>query len=163
MIWVDFLIIGVLALSALVGFARGLIREVLSLVIWIGAGLIAWTYFRELAVVLEPWISSSSVRMGVAFLVLVFAVLVSGAIFGHVLTRLVQKTGLSGTDRMMGAVFGVLRGALLVAMLVFLGALTPLPDDPWWQNSALIGRFQSLADRVLGELPAGVVDKLKAL
>lgn len=163
MIWVDYVIISIVGLSALIGFARGLIREVLSLGIWIGAALVAWTYYKPLSVILEPWISISSVRFGAAFLVLVFIVLILGAIFGHLLTVLVEKTGLTGTDRLMGVVFGGARGALLVAMLVFLGALTPLPDDPWWQESALIGRFQVLAERVLGELPPRVADKLKSL
>lgn len=161
--WVDLVIIGTVGLSALVGFARGLIREVLSVGIWAAAGLVAWVYYKPLANYLEPWISTSSVRLGAAFLILVFGVLILGAIFGHVLTLLVEKTGLTGTDRLMGVVFGAVRGALLVAMVVFLGALTPLTDDPWWKDSVLIGRFQVLAERVLGELPAPLVSKLKSL
>jgi membrane protein required for colicin V production len=163
MIWIDLIIIAVIGLSALIGFARGLIREVLSLAIWIGAILVAWIYHRELATHLIAWISTPSVRLGAAFLILVFAVLIAGSIVGHLLTTLVEKTGLTGTDRLFGVVFGGVRGALLVAMLVFLGALTPLPDDPWWGQSVLIGRFQALAERILDEVPQDVVDRVKSL
>lgn len=163
MIWVDLAIIGIILLSALIGFSRGLIREMLSVVIWLGAVFLAWIYYRELAGHLSPWIPTLSIRLGTAFLILVFAVLILGAIFGHLVTLLVEKTGLTGTDRLLGVVFGGVRGAILVAMVVFLGALTPLPEDTWWKDSMLIGRFQSLADRILGEIPPEVVDRLKGL
>jgi membrane protein required for colicin V production len=162
MIWVDYVIIGIVVLSALIGFARGLIREVLSLAIWIGAVFIAWTYFKEVAIHLTPWISTPSVRLGAAFLIILFVVLILGAIVGHLFTLLVEKTGLTGTDRLLGVLFGGARGILVVAMLVFLGGLTPLPDDPWWEQSALLGRFQVLAERILGEIPPAVADKIKS-
>lgn len=161
MIWVDYVIIGLIALSALIGFSRGLVREVLSLVMWLGAGFIAWTFHKALAVELTPWISTPSVRLGAAFLMLVFAVLILGAILGHLLGVLVEKTGLTGTDRMLGVVFGTARGALLVAMVVFLAAFTPLPEDPWWQESRLIGRFQVLAEQILEQVPADLIERLK--
>jgi membrane protein required for colicin V production len=163
MAWVDFAIIGIVALSALVGFTRGLVREVLSFVIWLGAVLIAWMFHKELAAELTSWIESPSVRLGAAFLILVFVVLFLGAIFGHFLSILVEKTGLTATDRVLGVVFGGARGAVLVAMLVFLGALTPLPEDDWWQGSVLIGRFQVLAELILEEIPPAAMDKLKNL
>lgn len=163
MIWIDYAIVGIVALSALIGFSRGLVREVLSLAIWIGAVFVAWIVYRDLAVHLEPWIATPSVRLGAAFLLVFFAVLILGTIAGHLLTLLVEKTGLTGTDRILGVLFGGARGALLVAMLVFLAGFTPLPEDAWWQESALIGRFQALAERVLGELPPDVMDKLKSL
>ena len=163
MAWVDLAIIGIIALSALVGFTRGLLREVLSFVVWLGAVFIAWTYHKDLAVELTPWISNSSFRLGAAFLILVFAMLVLGAILGHLLSLVVDKTGLTGTDRVLGVVFGTARGAILVAMLVFLGALTPLPEDVWWQGSAFIGRFQVLAERILEQIPPEAMDKLKKL
>jgi len=162
MVWVDYTVIGVILLSALVGLARGLMREVLSFVIWLGALLIAWTFFRELSSELTRWLPSPMIRLGAAFLILVFAVLIVGAIFGHLLSALVRKTGLTGTDRALGMVFGVARGTILVAMLAFLAALTPFPQEDWWQESSLIGRFQVLAKRVIDQIPPVVVDKLKS-
>lgn len=163
MIWVDYLILGIIGLSALIGLVRGLVREVASLAIWIGAVLVAWTFYPPLAEALTPWISTPSVRLGAAFLILVFTVLILGALVGHLLSLLVEKTGLTGTDRLLGVVFGAARGALLVALLVFLAGVTPLPEDAWWQESTLVGRFQVLAERVLGELPPEVTERLKGL
>jgi membrane protein required for colicin V production len=163
MIWVDFVIIGILALSAVIGLARGLIREVLSLAIWVVAVFAAWTFHRPLADQLTPWLSTPSVRIGVAFIVLVLVVLILGAILGQLLTTLVDKTGLTGTDRLLGVVFGAARGALLVALLVYLAALTPIPEDPWWAQSRLIGHFQTLADRLLAMIPPELAAKLKSL
>ena len=163
MIWVDYLILGIIGLSALIGLARGLVREVASLAIWIGAVLVAWTFYQPLAEALTAWISTPSVRLGAAFLILVFTVLILGALVGHLLSLLVENTGLTGTDRLLGVVFGAARGALLVALLVFLAGLTPLPEDAWWQESTLVGRFQVLAERVLGELPPEVTERLKGL
>jgi membrane protein required for colicin V production len=163
MVWVDLAIVGIILLSALVGLARGLLREVLSFAIWLGALFLAWTVHKELAAELARWIENPTARLGAAFLILVFAVLVLGAIFGHLLSALVDKTGLTGTDRVLGVVFGAARGGVLVAMLVFLAALTPLPEDDWWQDSALIGRFQSLAELILEQIPPEATDRLKAL
>ena len=85
------------------------------------------------------------------------------AIIGYLLSALVERTGLTGTDRLLGAVFGAGRGVILVAMLVFLAALTPLQQDPWWKQSALVGRFQVLAEQLLGQIPSETVNKLKNL
>jgi len=163
MVWVDYAILGIIALSALVGLARGLLSEVLSFVIWLGALLIAWAFHKELAAELTGWVQEPEIRLAAAFLILVFSVLILGVIFGYLLSILVRKTGLTGTDRLLGLLFGVARGAILVAMLVFLAALTPLPDEHWWQGSSLMGRFQVLAQRVLEQVPPAAADRLKRL
>jgi membrane protein required for colicin V production len=163
MIWVDYVIIAVIALSALIGLARGLIREVLSLLIWVAAAGVAWLFHRTLADQLTPWLSTPTVRIGVAFVILVFVVLILGAILGQLLTTLIDKTGLTGTDRLLGVLFGAARGAVLVAVLVYLAALTPMAEDPWWTESELIGHFQTLADRLLVLIPPEVVAKVKSL
>lgn len=161
--WVDSIILAVIALSVLVGLARGLVREVLSLAMWACALLVARFYFPRLQPLLAEWIASESIRMAAAFLIIVLVVLVVGTLIGHLVTRLVDRSGLTGTDRLLGGLFGAVRGGLLIAMAVFLAALTPLPEDAWWQDSALVGRFQALAEQVLGEVPPRVVERVKSL
>ncbi len=163
MIWVDYVIIGIIALSALIGLARGLVREVISLVVWVAALVAAWLFYEPLALELEPWISTPSLRIGVAVLILVFGVLVAGAIFGYMLATLVDKTGLSGTDRLLGVIFGAARGAVLVALVVFLASLTPITEDPWWDKSQLLDQFKILADWMLEQVPPDVTERIKAL
>lgn len=163
LIWVDYVIIGLIALSALIGFARGLIREVIALAVWGVALAAAWLFHQPAADVLAPWIETPSLRLGAAVLLIVVGVLVAGAILAWLLSILVEKTGLSGTDRLLGVVFGAARGAALVALLVFLLALTPITEDPWWDQSRLIGQFQLLADVILSTVPPEVTDRVKSI
>jgi membrane protein required for colicin V production len=163
MIWVDYVIIGIIALSALIGLARGLIREVISLAVWIIALAAAWLFYEPVAAELEPWIATPSLRIGAAVLILVVAVLIVGAIVAWLLTMLVDKTGLSGTDRLLGVVFGAARGVVLVALIVFLASLTPVTQDPWWDQSNLLGHFQVLADWMLAQVPPEVTERIKAI
>ncbi|WP_295540453.1 CvpA family protein [uncultured Thiohalocapsa sp.] len=163
MIWVDYVIIGVIALSAVIGLARGLIREVLALGVWIAALLAAWVFYRPVADELTPWLATPSLRMGTAVVIIVLGVLIAGAILGWVLSLLVEKTGLTGTDRLLGMVFGAGRGAVLVALLVFLASLTPLIEDPWWSQSALLPKFQLLADAMLDLIPPEVTQRIKSI
>jgi membrane protein required for colicin V production len=163
MIWVDYVIIGIIALSAIIGLARGLIREVIALAVWIVAALAAWMFYVPVAEQLTPWIETPSVRMAAALLILVLGVLIVGAIVAYVLSVLVDKTGLTGTDRLLGMVFGAGRGAVLVALLVFLATLTPIAEDPWWSQSRLLPKFQLLADLMLDMIPPDVTDKIRAI
>jgi len=151
-IWVDYAIAGIILLSAVISLFRGFIREALSLVTWVVAFFAAWAFFRPIATHLE-WIELPSARLGVAFFALFVAVLVVGALLGFVVGQVLTRTGISGTDRLLGVIFGATRGALLVAVLVWLGGLTPLPNDPWWQASPMIGYFNELAQWLRGLLP----------
>ncbi|MGD2019774.1 MAG: CvpA family protein, partial [Thiohalocapsa sp.] len=75
----------------------------------------------------------------------------------------VEKTGLTGTDRLLGMVFGAGRGAVVVALLVFLASLTPVVEDPWWAQSDLLPRFQLLADAMLDLVPPEVTQRIKSI
>ena len=79
---------------------------------------------------------------------------------GYLLAQLVNKTGLTGSDRFAGLLFGIGRGVLVVAVLVLLAGLTPLPQDPWWAESTLIGPFQNIALWLRDLLPAGVAGNI---
>lgn len=158
MIWVDYAIFGIIALSALISLVRGFMREALSLAAWVLAFWVAWMFFRDLALHLE-WITLPSARLIAAFALLLIATLMVGGLVNFLMCQLVEKTGLSGTDRLIGVLFGAARGALLVAILVLLAGLTPFPNDPWWQQSELIAYFQELAIWLRGLLPPDIGGK----
>ncbi|MCU7804941.1 MAG: CvpA family protein [Candidatus Thiodiazotropha sp. (ex Lucinoma annulata)] len=145
MLWIDILIIAIIALSAIISLIRGFVQEALSLATWIAAFALAWFFFRPLAVELEPWIDVQSIRLGVAYAIILLLVLILGGVVNHFMKVLVDTTGLSGTDRLIGIFFGVARGAVVVAILVLLAGLTPFPNDNWWQASRLIPYFQDMA------------------
>lgn len=163
MIWVDYFLLGIILLSALIGLGRGFIREVIALVIWAVAIFIAWQFAQPTAGLLTNWVSTPSLRIGIAALLLVITVLLIGAIIAHLLTMLVERTGLTGTDRLLGFLFGAARGAVVCALLVFLASVTPLIQDPWWQQSQLIGHFQHLASQLQTMIPPDWASQLKSL
>ncbi len=163
MLWVDILIIGIIALSAIISLVRGFVQEALSLATWIAAFWVAWFFFRPLAVQFEPWIDVPSIRLGVAYGLLLILVLLLGAIVNRFMAVLVNSTGLNGTDRLIGAFFGAARGAVVVAILILLAGLTPFPSDPWWRDSVLIPYFQELALWLKQFLPADIADNFQYL
>ncbi|MEJ2464833.1 MAG: CvpA family protein [Candidatus Thiodiazotropha sp.] len=154
--WVDILIIGIIAVSAIISLIRGFVQEALSLASWIAAFSLAWLFFRQLAVQLEPWIEVASLRLGVAYGIILLVVLLLGALVNHVMKALVESTGLSGTDRLIGIFFGVARGAVVVSILMLLAGLTPFPGDSWWTESRLIPYFQEMAIWMKAYLPTDI-------
>ncbi|MCW8344875.1 CvpA family protein [Vibrio sp. ZSDZ65] len=140
--WLDFVILGVIGLSALISLVRGFAKEAMSLVIWFGAFFIASQYYAKLAVYFSN-IEDEMFRNGAAIAALFVATLIVGALINYVLGQLVQKTGLSGTDRVLGVVFGALRGVLIVsAVLFFVDTFTTLNSSEWWENSQLMPHFK---------------------
>ncbi|MFO1422886.1 MAG: CvpA family protein [Candidatus Competibacteraceae bacterium] len=151
--WADYLIIIVIALSVLIGLWRGLLREVISLATWIAAFAIAFLFAEDGARHLTPYLDVPSLRIAAAFGGLFLATLLIGGLVGIVASQLVDYTGLTGTDRVLGMAFGLGRGAVVIAILVLAAGLTPLPKDPWWQQSQLLPYFQNIALQLRGLLP----------
>ncbi len=139
--WIDYAIIAIVSFSALVSLIRGFVREALSLVTCVGAFFIASHYYSYLAVWFTGF-NNLSVRNGVAIAALFIATLLAGAIVNYVIGQLVSKTGLSGTDRVLGVCFGAIRGILIVAaILFFLDTFTGFSKSSDWQQSQLVPRF----------------------
>jgi len=161
MAWVDIFIIVVVTLSALISVVRGFVKESISLVTWVAAGLIALRYYGPMGDLLEPFISSVTLRSWTGGGALFLLTLIVGAIVNFIVSQLVSKTGLSGTDKALGVVFGAARGMLIVTMLVLLASLTPMPESDWWKDSTLIDFFQKLAEWFKGVIPADAVDKFR--
>jgi membrane protein required for colicin V production len=157
MAWIDLVIIGIITLSALISLIRGFVKESISLVTWVVAGVLALRYYAPMADLLEPFINSVNLRQWVGGGILFVATLIVGAIVNFIVSQLVSKTGLSGTDKALGVVFGAARGVLIVTMVVLLASLTPMPEASWWQESAMIEYFQQLAVWVKGIIPADAV------
>ncbi|HRX72138.1 MAG: CvpA family protein [Gammaproteobacteria bacterium] len=159
--WADYLIVFLIALSMIIGFWRGLLREVISLATWITAFAIAFLFAEDSAVHLAPYIELPSLRIAAAFGVLFLVTLLIGGLIGIVSSYLVDYTGLTGTDRLLGTAFGLARGAAVIVVLVLAAGLTPLPNDSWWQQSLLLGRFQEGALWLRGVLPPDLAQNIR--
>lgn len=146
LIWVDWLILAIILISALISVSRGFIKEAFSLLSWIVAGFVAWSFGGGLAPYFEPYIALPSARVIVASLILLVVTLLIGSLVNFLLAQLVKSTGLTGTDRLLGMVFGGARGVMLVVLLIGLLSLLPVTQDPWWQASNLIPHFLLIAD-----------------
>jgi membrane protein required for colicin V production len=157
--WVDLIIIVVIVVSALISLVRGFVKESISLASWVLAGFIALRYFTPLSELLEPYIESPTIRTGSGFAILFVCSLIIGAIINYMASQLVTKTGLSGTDKSLGVVFGAARGVLIVIVLVLLAGLTPMPSESWWKDSTMIEYFASMASWIKDILPDDIAGK----
>ncbi|MCC6206641.1 MAG: CvpA family protein [Gammaproteobacteria bacterium] len=163
MTWLDIVVIAVLALSTLLSLFRGVVKEVISLAVWVLSFWLAFRYSYPVSSTLEGAVPYESVRMGTAFLLIFLVVLVAGMLFGSLVSRLVRAGGLGFADRFIGALFGALRGVVVVAVLVMMAALTPLAQNAAWQQSRLIGYFTILSDWAwdgLGGVADGIVQSI---
>jgi membrane protein required for colicin V production len=140
------LLLALVLISAIVGLARGLLREAVSLAAWIGGVWLAARYGGALAPILATALAHEGMRLWAGrFLILVLA-LFAGAVAGRLLGMLARGSGLGGADRVAGMLFGVLRGGLLVGLVIIGLRAAGLDAEPWWQRSKLIPYAAPLTD-----------------
>ena len=156
----DLALVAVVLLSALFAFVRGIIREMLALATWV-VGLIAAIAYAGPVSGLFNWLNVAPVaRQAIAFVLILVVVMVAGAILARSLSSVVRAIGLGFMDRILGAIFGVARGLIVVVIFALVAGVTTLPKQDWWQNSTL---GQSLADAALSlkpYLPKAWADRL---
>lgn len=143
----DIGIASIIAISGLISLVRGFVKEAMSLIVWVLAYVVAMTFSERLSELLINVIELASLRQLAAWGGLFVATLLVGAMINYLLGKLVASTGLGGTDRTLGLVFGVFRGLLIVlAIVIMLPQAIPVDQDPWWQASTLIPFFQGFED-----------------
>lgn len=137
--WADWVILGILLISSLISLKRGFVKEALSLVNWVLAFFLAATFRDPFSRILEPYISTASIRDLSSFAILFALALLVGALVNYLIGELIKKSGLSGTDMMLGMLFGFFRGFLIVmAVLILVPPLVAIDEDLWWKQSVLI-------------------------
>ncbi|MCF5054700.1 CvpA family protein, partial [Pseudomonas syringae] len=146
--WVDWAIVAIVAISALISLSRGFVKEALSLLTWIIAGVVAWMFGGSLSVYLAGYIETPSARVIAGCAIMFIATLLVGAMVNYLIGELIRVTGLSGTDRFLGMAFGAARGALLVVVAVGLLNLGPGQQDSWGEESVLVPKILFVVDWV---------------
>src|SRR5690606_25541389 len=158
---IDILLLAIVALSTLVGLWRGFVVEVMSLLVWVAAFWLAFVYGEAASRLFQDHVSAASARLLMGYAILFIGALAIGGLATWLIGKLVQTTGLSGTDRLLGLGFGVVRGVALGCVLVLVMGFTPMPGDAWWQHSRVLPGFQRGAEWMRGWLPAQVAQHIR--
>jgi membrane protein required for colicin V production len=149
----DFIIVGIIAISSLISVLRGFLKEAFSLAAWMLAGAAAFMLSPRLSVLVPDAVDSPTVRLGITAVTIFIITLFAGGMINFLIHKAAVKVGLSGTDRLLGVVFGVVRGVVIVVFLIVLAGLTPIPNEIWWQESVLIEHFVEVAGWLQSILP----------
>ena len=156
----DLIVIAIVAVSVGISIWRGVVREVVALASWIGAFWIA----KELAGFVATWlpesVSNPGMRLMFGFIAVMLASLLVFSLTGMLLVHLVKVSGLTASDRMLGAAFGLLRGLLIAVTVVLLGGMTSAPREPYWRDALLSAPLEAAALWVKPWLPRDVARRV---
>jgi membrane protein required for colicin V production len=158
---IDIVVLAIVGISVLFGMLRGLMREVLALVAWAASFLLANLLAPDAATLLPQAMASEEFRLLVSFVVIFLVALVGLSVLAILASKVVRIVGLGPADRVVGGVFGLARGALVVMILVLLAGLTALPRQPMWRNAVLSGTLEAVAGHVKEWLPADLSKRIK--
>jgi membrane protein required for colicin V production len=133
--WIDWTLLAVLAASVLIGLWRGLVFEVLSLLAWVVAWVLAQAYGEAVAVRLNLGAAGQPQGLALGFVLVFFATLITCTLLARLARLLVSATPLSVIDRVLGAGFGLVRGVLLLLVLATVVSMTPVAKSADWRAS----------------------------
>jgi membrane protein required for colicin V production len=165
MVAVDYALLGIIGVSTLISLFRGFFKEAVSLVTWVLALWIAWRMAPQAAEYLEPWLSTSVLRLWVARSGIVIAVLIAGGLLSWFFGLVLESTGLTGADRSIGMVFGFGRGAIIVGLVIIGLEALGYQEASWWNESKLIPYAAPVADMIRHAADDGLelLDELEQL
>jgi membrane protein required for colicin V production len=160
MTWFDYTVIAIVGLSVLLAAFRGVVREITALAGWVAALILSGLFAQELA----QWLPASLshiLRAVIAYIVIFLTVLLLSGVIGLLLAKLFHAAGLGVTDRAVGALFGFLRGAVIVFVGVMFAGLTSLPKEPFWREAALSGPVETAVLAVKPALPKDLAQRIR--
>jgi membrane protein required for colicin V production len=161
MTWLDYAVIGVFAVSLVIGAWRGLVREVVSILGWVIAFLAANLLAGPLGPVMPDVIPTPELRVAAAYLGIFIASLIVTSLVGLLLSKVVNAVGLGGIDRLLGAVFGAARGILILLAAALLAGLTSAPRQAYWRDSASGPLLTHAAGILKPLLPQTLAERLR--
>jgi len=158
---IDIIVLAIVGVSVAYGVWRGLVREVLALVAWVGAFLLANLLAPDAARLLPQGMATEEIRLLVSFVVVFIVALVGLSVLAMLASKVVKIVGLGPADRVVGGFFGLARGIFVVMILVLLAGLTTLPRQATWREAALRGPLEAFAGYINGWLPADLSKRIK--
>ena len=160
MTWFDYAVLAVMGLSILISVIRGMFREVLALISWIAAFAAANYGAAEMARLLPASVPGSHLRVMVGFIIILLAVFLMMKMITIAVCSLVKMSGLTVPDRLLGMVFGAVRGFCIVMIGVLLAGMTAMPKEPFWRNAKLSPFCEAAATKMIPWLPQSVASQI---
>ena len=157
----DYLVLFVLVSSVVISTLRGLVKEILSLLGWIVAFVVANAYGATLAPMLPELLPGETARLILAFIVLFLGVRILMGLLSLAIGALVEATGLSLADRGLGGLFGLARGIVIVLAAVILCGMTAIPQQAFWRDALLSPMAETGARTVRPFLPAALAQHVR--
>ncbi|MBF5038035.1 CvpA family protein [Methylophilus sp. 13] len=152
----DYLVLGILGFSILVGLMRGAIHELFSVLGWVLAFYLANRFNSQVIAYMPEQIPGEAIKAMAAFLLVFLLVLFVCTLLALLLTTLIKAVGLGGLNRILGGAAGALKGLLIVCILVMLAAMTELPKDPRWSNAMFSAPIEVLVLKLLPWMPSSI-------
>lgn len=150
----DWILLMVLAASLVLGAWRGLVYEMVSVLGWVAAFVLAQWFAPDVAARVPMGGASEPVRHAVAFVLVFVLTAFAGGLLAWLTRKLVEAIGLRPVDRALGAAFGLVRGVVILLAVALVVGMTPLRTSPWWQESAGAGILAALLKGLKPALPA---------
>jgi membrane protein required for colicin V production len=150
MIAVDYIIIAILIISAVMGLVRGLLREAIAVITWFLAIVLAWTFASSVEPLMGGILVGSPMRIWAARAVIFVGVLLLGGAVSVVLGHYVRVSMFAGMDKFLGLVFGIIRGVVIVGAFTIAIQALRMDEDERWKNSRLLPYAIGVADALRG-------------
>lgn len=157
----DFVFLGILAASVLLGAWRGLVSEVIALCSWALACFLAWRFAAFIAPWTAPIVAAPGLQWALAFVVIVVVVLIVLGLIRFLIRELLKAAGLGLTDRLAGAMFGMARAVLIALVLVALGGLTSFPRADWWRGATFAPPLETVVIALKPWLPKELAARIR--
>lgn len=150
MIAVDYIIIGILILSAIMGLIRGLLREAVSVITWFLAIVLAWSFGSSIEPYLGGVLIGSPMRIWAARSIIFVLVLLLGSAIGVILGHFIRVSMFAGMDKFLGFIFGLIRGVVVIGAFTIAIQALNMDTDAKWKNSKLMPYAIGVADALRG-------------
>ncbi|MGE0347980.1 CvpA family protein [Hydrogenophaga sp.] len=161
MVLTDWVLLGALLLSVLLGLWRGLVYEVLSLAGWVVAFVVAQAFADEAGAWLPMEGLSPPLRVAIGFVLVFVAVAFAAGLLAWLVQKLVASVGLRPVDRVLGGAFGLARGAVILLAVALVVSMTQMQAATWWTNSGTAGVLTAALQEVKPLLPEAVAQHVR--
>lgn len=157
----DFALLAIVGASVLLGAWRGVVSELLALGAWVAAFFAARHFGADAGRVLAKWIADPALSVAAGYAAVFFAVVLVFAVGRLVVSLMLRAVGLGLVDRLLGAAFGVARGAAIAFLVVLVGGMTALPKETWWRDATFAPPLETAVIAAKPWLPADVAKRIR--